>query len=380
MMIQIEKFHAGSFRKGIQYQYFMPEKLNDIWRWNSPELNELIERAAIRLGELNSFSRFVPNTDLFIRIHVTKEAVLSSRIEGTQTSMNEALLPESEIQPEKRNDWKEVANYIKAMNHAIAEMERLPLSGRLLKQTHRILLGEARGKYKMPGEYRSSQNWIGGLSLADATFIPPHHDFVPELMGDLEQFLHNKDIHLPDIVRIAIAHYQFETIHPFLDGNGRIGRLLITLYLVSRGIIEKPLLYLSTFFEANRGLYYDNLTRVRTHNDMLQWLKYFLVGVDLTASRAVSTLQEVLSLKQEFETLVGQKFGRRTHSGLRLLHALLQNPVMRVEDAAVATGLSYKSANELVEKMIASGMLAEITGQSRNRIFVLERYLNAFTR
>jgi Fic family protein len=379
-MIQIEKFHAGSFRKGIQYQYFVPEKVNDVWRWQSPELNELIERAAIKLGELNSFSRFVPNTDLFIKIHVTKEAVLSSRIEGTQTSMNEALLPESEIQPEKRNDWKEVTNYIKAMNYAIAEMERLPLSGRLLKQTHRILLDEARGEHKLPGEYRSSQNWIGGASLTDAAFIPPHHDYLPELMSDLEQFLHNTDIHLPDLVRIAVAHYQFETIHPFLDGNGRIGRLLITLYLVSRGIIEKPLLYLSTFFEENKGLYYDNLTRVRTHNDMMQWLKYFLVGVELTATRAVSTLQEVLKLKQEYEVLVRQDFGRRAHHGLQLLHALLQNPVMRIDDAVAATGLSYKSANDLTEKMIASGMLVEITGQNRNRIFVLERYLNAFTR
>jgi Fic family protein len=379
-MIQIEKFHAGSFRKGIQYQYFVPEKVNDVWRWQSPELNELIERAAIKLGELNSFSRFVPNTDLFIQIHVTKEAVLSSRIEGTQTSMNEALLPESEIQPGKRNDWKEVTNYIKAMNYAIAEMERLPLSGRLLRQIHRMLLDEARGEHKLPGEYRSSQNWIGGASLTDATFIPPHHDLLPELMGDLEQFLHNSEIHLPDLVRIAVAHYQFETIHPFLDGNGRIGRLLITLYLVSRGIIEKPLLYLSTFFEGNKGLYYDNLTRVRTHNDMMQWLKYFLVGVELTATRAVSTLQEVLKLKQEYEVLVRQDFGRRAHHGLQLLHALLQNPVMRIDDAVAATGLSYKSANDLTEKMIASGMLAEITGQHRNRIFVLERYLNAFTR
>lgn len=379
-MIQIEKFHAGSFRKGIQYQYFVPEKVNDVWRWQSPELNELIERAAIKLGELNSFSRFVPNTDLFIQIHVTKEAVLSSRIEGTQTSMNEALLPESEIQPEKRNDWKEVTNYIKAMNYAIVEMERLPLSGRLLRQIHRILLDEARGEHKLPGEYRSSQNWIGGASLTDATFIPPHHDLLPELMGDLEQFLHNSEIHLPDLVRIAVAHYQFETIHPFLDGNGRIGRLLITLYLVSRGIIEKPLLYLSTFFEGNKGLYYDNLTRVRTHNDMMQWLKYFLVGVELTATRAVSTLQEVLKLKQEYEVLVRQDFGRRAHHGLQLLHALLQNPVMRIDDAVAATGLSYKSANDLTEKMIASGMLVEITGQNRNRIFVLERYLNAFTR
>lgn len=377
-MIQLERYQSGNFRKGIQYQYFVPTKINKAWQWQSPELNDLLEKAAIKLGELNSFSRFVPNIDLFIQVHVTKEAVVSSRIEGTQTNMNEALLPESEIKPEKRNDWKEVNNYIRAMNQAIADLETLPLSGRLLRKAHQILLDDVRGAHKLPGEYRNSQNWIGGLSLADAVFIPPHHDFVPELMSDLENFLHNTEIHLPDLIRIAIAHYQFETIHPFLDGNGRIGRLLITLYLVSRGIIKKPLLYLSTFFEQNKGLYYDNLTRVRTHHDMQHWVKYFLVGLEQTATQAVNTLQEVLQLKQQKEHQIQQSFGRRAHRGLQLLQALLQNPVMNVEEAAKATGLSYKAANDLVEQMKTAGILKEITGQSRNRIFVFDAYLNAF--
>ncbi len=379
-MIQLERYQSGNKRKGIRYQYFAPTKINDTWQWQSAELNNLLERAAIKLGELNSFSRFVPNIDLFIQVHVTKEAVVSSRIEGTQTNMNEALLPESEIKPEKRNDWREINNYILAVNNAIASLEHLPISGRLLRQTHSILMNNVRGEHKLPGEYRTSQNWIGGLSLADAAFIPPHHDLVPELMSDLENFLHNNEIHLPSLVRIAIAHYQFETIHPFLDGNGRIGRLLITLYLVSLKIIEKPLLYLSTFFERNKGLYYDNLTRVRTHHDMLNWIKYFLVGVEQTAGQAVATLQEVLQLKKVTEQQIQYHFGRRAQAGLKLLHTLLQNPMITVDDATKATGLSYKAANNLIEQMIAANILKETTGQSRNRIFVFENYLNAFIR
>jgi len=379
-MIYIEKYKAGQFRKGIQYQYFIPEKINDAWCWQNPELNDLLEKAAIKLGELNSFSRFVLNIDLFIQIHVTKEAVVSSRIEGTQTNMNEALLPETEIKPEKRNDWKEVNNYIRAMNSAVAALKSLPLSGRLLKQTHAILLDSVRGEYKSPGSYRTSQNWIGGLSLSDAAFIPPHHDLVNELMSDLEHFLHNDGIHLPELIKIAIAHYQFETIHPFLDGNGRIGRLLITLYLVSKNILDKPLLYLSTFFEKNKSLYYDNLTRVRTHNDMMHWVKYFLVGVVQTATQAASTLQEVLQLKTETESLIQTKFGRRSNTGMALLQSLLKNPMITVDEAAKKTKLTYKAANNLIELMVTHNILRETTGQSRNRIFVFDAYLDAFVK
>lgn len=234
-----------------------------------------MEKAAVKLGELNSYARLAPDIDLFIQLHVTKEAVASSRIEGARTHINEAILQEADIEPERRNDWKEVNNYIQALNTAIEELNTLPLSSRLLKQTHATLLQSVRGEHKLPGEFRSSQNRIGGNSLADAAFIPPHHRYVPELMGDLENFLHNERIQIPALIRIAIAHYQFETIHPFLDGNGRIGRLMITLFLVSEGLLEKPLLYLSNYFEKNKSLYYDNLTVVRSKSDILQWLKYF---------------------------------------------------------------------------------------------------------
>jgi len=377
-MIELEKYQAGHFEKAFGYKYFMPELINDEWIWNTPIINRLLEKAAIKLGELNSFARLVPNIDLFIQLHVTKEAVVSSRIEGTQTKIDEAILPLEEIRPERRNDWQEVNNYIRALNEAIKELETLPVSSRLLKQTHETLLQSVRGEHKLPGEFRTSQNWIGGNSLADAVFIPPKHDLVNVLMGDLENFLHNDEIHVPALIRIAIAHYQFETIHPFLDGNGRIGRLLITLFLVSEGILDKPLLYLSTYFDKNQSLYYDNLTAVRTRNDLLQWLKYFLVGIEQTATKAVKALSNILQLKETIEKDIRVEFGRRANSALLLIHTLFQNPVTTVEKAATTCNLSYKAANDLVILLQQKEYLKEATGQSRNRIFVFEPYLNAF--
>ena len=215
-IMEIEKFEAGHYEQGYQYKYFVPNKICHEWVWTDPSINDLLEKAAIRLGELNSFSKLVPNIDLFIQLHVTKEAVVSSRIEGTQTKMDEALLPIEDIQPERRDDWKEVNNYIKAIDNAIEALEKLPLSARLIRNTHRILLDSVRGEHKMPGEFRTSQNWIGGNAIADARFIPPHHTLVPDLMTDLEYFLNDTELHVPSLIRIAIAHYQFETIHPFL--------------------------------------------------------------------------------------------------------------------------------------------------------------------
>ena len=300
-MIRLEDYKSGHIEQGIGYKYFVPSLINDEWTWQDASINTLLEKASLRLGELNSFSRLVPNIDLFIQLHVTKEAVLSSRIEGTQTHMDEALLPQTEVQEERRNDWQEVRNYVDAINDAIANLDRLPISSRLIRSTHKILLNSVRGEHKLPGEYRTSQNWIGGNSISDARFIPPHHQLVGELMGDLEKFLNNPNTHVPDLVKIAIAHYQFETIHPFLDGNGRIGRLLITLYMVQEKILAQPLLYLSTYFEKRKDLYYDNLNLVRVNNDMTHWIKYFLVGVEQTASLASQTLSNILRFKEDIE-------------------------------------------------------------------------------
>lgn len=377
-MPRIENFESGHFETAFKYKYFVPNKVDVEWIWDSPLLNKLLEKAAIKLGELNSFARMIPNIDLYIQLHVAKEAVISSKIEGTQTKIEEALLAIEDIQPERRDDWQEVNNYITALSSSIAQLDSLPLSSRLLRDSHALLMQGVRGEQKQPGEFRTSQNWIGGTSLTDATFIPPQHQLIPELMSDLEQFLHNDEIYVPDLIKIAIAHYQFETIHPFLDGNGRVGRLMITLFLVSQGILDKPLLYLSMFFEKNRSSYYDKLSAVRTKNDLLNWISFFLIGIEETAAKAVKTLSHVLELKERTEKLIDAEFGRRSIAAKVLLSGLFHEPTISVEKAASMTGLSFKAANDLVQLMREKEILKELTGNSRNRIFVFEEYLTAF--
>ncbi len=378
-MIHLETFEAGRYEKHYTgYTYFLPSLINQQWTWEDETLNLLLEKAAMKLGELNAYARFVPNIDLFIQLHVTKEAVVSSRIEGTQTQIDEALLDEEEIMPERRNDWTEVNNYIRALNQAIEELQQLPISSRLLKKTHKTLLSNVRGEHKLPGEFRNSQNWIGGGSLLDAVFIPPSPDHVQELMSDLEKFLHNDDIRVPALIKIGIAHYQFETIHPFLDGNGRIGRLLIALFLVDQQILPQPLLYLSVFFEKNKGLYYDNLTFVRTKNDMLQWLKYFLVGVADTAEKTTQTLSTILALKARLEHEILTTFERKAKNANLLLQHLFKKPVIRIIEVQKLLAISFKTANDLVNDFIKAGILKKMKQQERNRIFVFEEYLNLF--
>lgn len=377
-MIRLENYKSGHIEQGVGYKYFVPSLINDEWTWQDTTINNLLEKASLRLGELNSFSRLVPNIDLFIQLHVTKEAVLSSRIEGTQTHIDEALLPQTEVQEERRNDWQEVRNYVDAINDAIANLDRLPISSRLIRSTHKILLNSVRGEHKLPGEFRTSQNWIGGNSISDARFIPPHHQLVGDLMGDLEKFLNNPDTNVPDLIKIAIAHYQFETIHPFLDGNGRIGRLLITLYMVQEKILAQPLLYLSTYFEKRKDLYYDNLNSVRVNNDMTHWIKYFLVGVEQTAALASQTLSNILEFKDNIENHARANYGRRSTTAILLIHHLMQNPVVTVDDAARLCDISYKSANEIVKLLYSDGYLVESTGQSRNRLFKFKPYTDIF--
>jgi Fic family protein len=376
--MDIKDFKAGSERKGYQYHYFLPEKINHSFFWTDETINELLETASYKLGELNSFSRFVPDTDMFIMMHIFKEAVVSSRIEGTRTNIEEALIEEKEINPERRDDWKEVNNYVAAMNAAIEELKTLPISSRLIKNIHKILLSSVRGEHKNPGEFRQSQNWIGGASLADAVFIPPAHTELPELMTDLEFFFHNSDIKIPHLIRIAIAHYQFETIHPFLDGNGRIGRLLITLYLVSSGILDKPLLYLSDFFERNKTLYYDNLTFVRTKNDLGQWIRFFLTGIIQTSENSVATLKKIVDLKASIEKERIIHMGKRSKQGLEFFHHLFKKPVVTIRDVQSMTALSPKAANDMVKIFMETKILVETTGYQRNRVFVFEEYVRMF--
>lgn len=377
--MQIEQFSAGNWQQQYQYKSFSPSVINHGWEWLDPTVNILLEQASRALAELNTLSLMVPDVDLFIRMHIAKEANTSSRIEGTQTQMDEAIMRKEQIAPEKRDDWQEVQNYIEAINVAIDELKSLPLSNRLLKKTHAILMSGVRGEHKTPGEFRVSQNWIGGTNLSNAVFVPPHHVQVPDLMSDLEKFWHNDNIQVPDLVRIAISHYQFETIHPFLDGNGRIGRLLITLYLVSKGLLHKPALYLSDFFERNRGSYYDALTQVRMSNDLLHWLKFFLTAVVETAANSKNTFMSIMSLRQDVEhQILG--LGRRAENAKNLLMYLYQRPMISVNEAADALRSSHQVANALIKQLEEMGILKEATGYGRNRIYVFERYFALFMR
>ena len=375
--MKFEEFKSGTYKNQFQYKSFLPSKINHQWTWDDPRINLLLEKAAQTLGELNAFSRIVPNVDLFIRMHILKEANTSSRIEGTKTDIEDVVLDESSVFPEKRDDWQEVQNYVQAMNEALKQLENLPLSLRLIRNTHRILMTNVRGKHKTPGEFRTSQNWIGGSSLADAAFIPPHKDDMYDLLDDFEHFLYNDRIVVPHLIRCAIAHYQFETIHPFQDGNGRIGRLLITLYLVSNHLLIKPTLYLSDFFERHRGAYYDSLTRVRDSNDLGQWVRFFLEAVMETAEKGKTTFAQILNLHTNIESEL-MNLGKKTDNTRKLLKHLYQSPVVSVKQVESILGVKYYSANELIKTLVEINILEETTGYSRNRVFMFKRYIDVF--
>jgi len=376
--VKISEFQAGKLEQQYEYKSFMPEQINREWHLDEPELIVLLDEANRLLGELNAFSQLVPDVDFFIRMHITKEATTSSRIEGTRTNMEEAFVNEQDVDPENRDDWQEVQNYIQAINYSIDRLTDIPLSNRLLKETHKVLMQGVRGKHKLPGEFRTSQNWIG-VSLKHATFIPPHHDRVPELMSDLEKFIHNEEIHVPHLIRIALIHYQFETIHPFLDGNGRLGRLLVALYLANFGLLHKPALYLSDFFERSKGDYYDKLTAVRTNNKLTDWLRYFLFGVQDTAKRSINVFRDILTLKEQIEREVMPLFhARRQQSAQQLMRALYQVPVVNIKQVRKLLGVQTNTASSLVSTFVNHGILREMTGHKRNRLFIFSEYVQLF--
>ena len=375
--MKLEDFKAGSYRQQFQYQSFTPASVNHVWNWEDPQINTLLESATRNLSELNAFSLLVPDVDLFIQMHIVKEANTSSRIEGTRTQMDEAIMDREQIDPEKRDDWQEVQNYIQAMNEALDELSRLPLSNRLLKKTHAILLQGVRGEHKMSGEFRRSQNWIGGTSLKDAVYIPPGHDEVSELMADLEKFWHNDQIEVPHLIRVAISHYQFETIHPFLDGNGRIGRLLITLYLVSNGFLNKPSLYLSDFFERNRVAYYDSLTKVRVSDNLIQWIKFFLTAIIQTAEKGQHTFSNILKLRDQTAGKI-VSLGRKAENARKLIMHLYLKPVLSGSAITKLLDVTPRAANALINDLERMDILKEITGFKRNRVYAFEKYLKLF--
>ena len=373
----MKNFKAGTCIHQGYYKSYQPELINKQLLIDNMEVLQLLSKADRELGRLDMYSNYIPNVDLFISMHVAKEATQSSKIEGTQTNIDEALLDKEDIPLDKRDDWEEVQNYIKAMEWAVLALDKLPFSARLIRETHKVLLQGVRGEKKQPGEFRTSQNWIGGATINDAIFVPPVHTTVPELMSDIEKFLHNEEIHFPELLKIGLVHYQFETIHPFLDGNGRVGRLLIPLYLVSKGILQKPILYLSDFFEKNRKLYYDNLTLVREKNDLNQWFKFFLVGIIQTAKNGIVTFDKILQLQKSTETQL-QTLGSRAANAKKVVDYLYKRPIINAEKMSEITGISMPTAYKLIVDLERLEILKEITGGQRGRTYIYDKYLQIF--
>lgn len=375
-------FKAGIYKthfwkKEYEYKSFQPSFINREFKFEDSQLFSMLEEATALLGELKAYSRLIPDVDYFIKMHIRSEAVSSNRIEGTKTGINEVLLPEEEVKPEGRDDWHEVHNYINAMNWAIDELNRLPISQRLIKEAHKRLLLNVRGEYKNPGEIRTSQNWIGGSSIRTAHFIPPYHDSVPDLISDWQRFWHNKKIYMPILLRIAIGHYQFETIHPFCDGNGRMGRLLITLQLIEHGFLTKPVFYLSSYFEKYRQEYYESLDQVRFKDNLEGWLRFFLEGVIETASKGRKTFEDIITLRERYEQKI-IKLGRKAPRAKKLLIHLFSEPIISVKDILEVLRVQYDPANNLIKDFVKLNILEEITGYSRNRLFLMTDYVNLF--
>lgn len=372
----MEKFQSGTYINQRTYKSFQPGLINRAWELTDMNVLQLLSQADRQLGRLDMYSDYV-NIDLYLKMHIAKEATQSSKIEGAQTNIEEAFLSKEEVKAEKRDDWEEVQNYIEAMNEAVQILHTLPFSSRLIRQAHKILLQGVRGKFKSPGEYRSSQNWIGGVSINDAAFVPPVHTSIAELMSDIEKFANDELNPLPELLKVALIHYQFETIHPFLDGNGRVGRLLITLYLVDKGILKRPILYLSDFFERNRTLYYDNLMRVRTHNDIAQWFKFFLTGVIETAKKGVSTFDNILQLRKSIDSRL-KHIGSRSGDAYKVVDHLYTNPIINVQTLSIITGKSLKPAYNLMGLLERLEIVKEITGAQRSKLYLFNEYVQLF--
>lgn len=373
----MKNFNAGKNINQGHYESFEPSLLHREWQLDDLEVIDLLSKADRQLGRLDLYSEYIPNIDLFISMHVIKEANQSSKIEGTQTNIEEALMDKENVPAEKRDDWEEVQNYIAAMSSAIKELEALPFSSRLIRNTHSVLMQGVRGEQKQPGEFRKSQNWVGGSTITNATFVPPIHENISRLMGDLENFMHDENLHLPDLIKIAIMHYQFETIHPFLDGNGRVGRLMITLFLVSSGILKQPILYLSDYFEKHRSDYYDNLMRVRLNDDLSGWVQFFLKGVIETAKSSIQTFDGILKLQKEVDAKL-RSMGARSGNAQKVVNNLYKRPLISAERTSEVAGVSMPTAYKLINSLEKHGILHEVTGGERNRQYIFNDYLDLF--
>lgn len=360
-----------------KYESFLPSKINKQFIFDDPQLLVLQEDAGKSLGELNSFSDLAPGIELFIYMHVLVEANSSNRIEGAKTEIDDVLINEQDLHPEKKDDRKEVENYIKAMNFAIKSLDKLPVSMRLLNSVHKKLLSGVRGETKQPGKIRTTQNWIGGASINTAEFVPPHPDRLPELLTDLELFWHNDKIFIPELFKAAITHYQFETIHPYSDGNGRMGRLLIILNLLESKFLKKPVLYLSTYFEKNKNRYYEELTRVRETGNMSNWIKFFLQAVIETSKASKNKMEKLLQIKEKAETEI-LRLGRQSIKARIILEFLYEKPIIYLEEIEKILEIDKPAASRLVKKMVDIEILRGLPNKKRNNFWYFNDYISVF--
>ena len=376
---------SGQYVRQLQgYRAFLPAPLPPAPPVQMDgELPALLSQADRALGRLDGSIQTLPNPELFVLMYVRKEAVLSSLIEGTQSSLQDVLEAEARVlAPKRRESAGEVVNYIRAMYAGLARLDELPVSVRLIREIHRELLRGVRGSHPSltPGELRRSQNWIGpsGCTINEAVFVPPPPDLAPDALGKLEQFWHRED-DMPPLLKIGLVHAQFETIHPFLDGNGRIGRLLITFLLTEKEILQKPALYLSHYFRRHQQTYYDLLQSVRDTGDWESWLAFFLRGVNAVSIEATETTRRILDLREQHRAVVTERFGRAAGNGHRALDRLYERPIVSVSEIQEIIGQSYPAANDLVSRLVEANILREITGQTRNRAFAYQSYINLFS-
>jgi Fic family protein len=363
--------------QGEAVRAFVPPPLPPVPPADLARFQILLEQANQAIGRLDGLASLLPDLSLLLYTYVRKEAVLSSQIEGTQSSLSDLLLYENDEAPGAPiEDVQEVSNYVAAMNHGLERMRSgFPLSLRLIREIHEVLLSKGRGSGKQPGEFRRSQNWIGGSRPGNAVFVPPPPELLNDCLNQFELFLHDEQTGLPLLIKAGLLHVQFETIHPFLDGNGRLGRLLITFLLCAKDALREPILYLSLYFKTNRAAYYELLDRVRTKGDWEAWLDFFLVGVRDTAEQAASASREILALfnrdREKIETL-----GRPAASVLRVFQHMQRNPIIAIPSAAKRIGISAPTVAKSLGHMINLGILEETTGRERHRLFVYRRYLD----
>lgn len=376
-MKKLEDFKSGNYIKIDDYKAFMPSLINEDWIWNDSELNKLIFQATLELGNLNGFAEQIPNIDIYIKMHVKVEANKSSKMEGTRTTIDEELLEKYDVDPEKRDDWQEVQNYVEAINYGIERVKELPVCTRMIKEIHSILLKDVRGEHKNPGEYRTSQNWVGGSRPSNAVYVPPIPSEVGNCLSDLEKFINNENINTPELVKIAIIHYQFETIHPFLDGNGRTGRILIPIYLLSKGIIKKPCFYISDYIEKNKEAYYDFLSRVRANNDIISWIKFFLEATIETAKAARIKFEKVSNFTKEINNLI-MKLPAKSDNLRKVIDVLYNEPSVSRNFLVEKTGIKPGTVKNIIKILLENDIIVEKTGYSRNQVFSFDKYVNLF--